>query len=199
MTVTPDFIPLHRHPLTPAPAVRALKFSVRAAADGSMALRYRLQGDLADLRIPARQPAGAADGLWAHTCFELFVADDNTDRYREFNFSPSGQWAAYAFDAYRTPAAESLTDTNPSPPITVAIATDTLAVDVVVAAAALPANVGGPLQVAIAAVVEDIDGRLSYWALHHSGAHPDFHHRDGFVLAVERKARSTRPPAARKP
>jgi hypothetical protein len=41
----------------------------------------------------------------------------------------------------------------------------------------------------IAAVVEDVTGACSYWALHHPPGAPDFHHRDAFVLRVE-------PPAA---
>ena len=36
-----------------------------------------------------------------------------------------------------------------------------------------------------AAVVEETDGRLSYWALTHPAERPDFHHRDGFVLVLE--------------
>ena len=36
-----------------------------------------------------------------------------------------------------------------------------------------------------AAVVEETDGRLSYWALTHPAERPDFHHRDGFVLPLE--------------
>ena len=57
-------------------------------------------GDIASWssrRLPNRD---RADDLWRTTCFELFVAGEGT-AYREYNFSPSGQWAAYDFDDYR--------------------------------------------------------------------------------------------------
>jgi len=41
------------------------------------------------------------------------------------------------------------------------------------------------LRLALSAVVEETDGRLSYWAIAHPGERPDFHHRDGFVLPLE--------------
>ncbi|HTO59214.1 MAG TPA: hypothetical protein VMJ74_15545 [Pseudomonadales bacterium] len=41
------------------------------------------------------------------------------------------------------------------------------------------------LHVGLSAVVEDARGGLSYWALHHPSARPDFHDRDSFVLSVD--------------
>jgi hypothetical protein len=41
-----------------------------------------------------------------------------------------------------------------------------------------------PLHIALAAVVEDRSGALSYWALRHPAGEPDFHHRDNFILEV---------------
>ena len=40
-------------------------------------------------------------------------------------------------------------------------------------------------RLALAAVVEETSGALSYWALRHPPGAPDFHHADGFVLALE--------------
>jgi hypothetical protein len=37
------------------------------------------------------------------------------------------------------------------------------------------------LDVALAAVIESADGRLSYWALRHPEEKPNFHHTDSFV------------------
>jgi 23S rRNA (guanine745-N1)-methyltransferase len=54
------------------------------------------------------------------------------------------------------------------------------------AAKALPTG-DGPLRLALTTVVELADGApgtLSYWALAHPAGKPDFHHRDGFVLAL---------------
>jgi hypothetical protein len=44
----------------------------------------------------------------------------------------------------------------------------------------------GPLRIALAAVIEDENGRLSYWGLRHPPGKPDFHHPDGFALEVTR-------------
>ena len=36
----------------------------------------------------------------------------------------------------------------------------------------------------LAAVIEETNGRRSYWALAHPPGKPDFHHADGFALEV---------------
>ena len=41
-----------------------------------------------------------------------------------------------------------------------------------------------PLQVGITSVIEERSGRLSYWALAHPGAEPDFHRREAFLLRL---------------
>jgi len=41
------------------------------------------------------------------------------------------------------------------------------------------------LRLALAAVVEDERGMLSYWALRHPAGKPDFHHPDAFALELE--------------
>jgi hypothetical protein len=33
-------------------------------------------------------------------------------------------------------------------------------------------------------VIEEGDGVLSYWALRHPAARPDFHHPEGFALEI---------------
>jgi hypothetical protein len=45
-----------------------------------------------------------------------------------------------------------------------------------------------PYRLALSAVIEEADGRKSYWAVSHSGDSPDFHRRDCFTLKL--------PPAA---
>ena len=42
------------------------------------------------------------------------------------------------------------------------------------------------LRVAMAAVIEDDTGGLSYWGLRHPPGKPDFHHPNGFALEVAR-------------
>jgi hypothetical protein len=40
-------------------------------------------------------------------------------------------------------------------------------------------------RLALSAVIEEVDGALSYWALRHAPGKPDFHHRDTFALSVD--------------
>jgi hypothetical protein len=40
------------------------------------------------------------------------------------------------------------------------------------------------LRLGLSAVVEASDGTLSYWALNHPVAKPDFHHPDSFALEL---------------
>jgi hypothetical protein len=52
----------------------------------------------------------------------------------------------------------------------------------------LPAAVLNSLhRAAVSAVIEQHDGAISYWALAHPAGKPDFHHRDGFVLKLQRE------------
>jgi hypothetical protein len=41
------------------------------------------------------------------------------------------------------------------------------------------------VRVALAAIVEDDQGTLTYWALRHPAGKPDFHHAEAFALQVD--------------
>src|SRR5258705_10346512 len=69
---------------------------------GALAVKFILDADLDRLRLPGRRAARFADGLWRHTCFEVFLARKGSRAYREYNLAPSGEWASYAFSSYRT-------------------------------------------------------------------------------------------------
>lgn len=181
-----DRLPLHPHPHTPGGPARTVDASLAAEGDG-IALRFRVAGEIARLKIPAARPIARVDGLWRHLCFELFVARDGWPAYEEFNFSPSGEWAAYAFAAYRAPAGDPF---DPLPPQTQPAIASTATADRFELQVALPADVlataaPSELRLALTAVIEDTDGVLSYWALRHPCARPDFHHPDGFVRLAE--------------
>ena len=53
------------------------------------------------------------------------------------------------------------------------------------------------LQLALAAVVEDEDGRLSYWALRHAPGKPDFHHPRWVYAGAARPVKTRHRPPAR--
>lgn len=139
-------------------------------------VRFVLEGDLGGLRIPESRPPAIVRGLWEHTCCEIFVAREGAPAYHEFNLSPSGEWAAHAFQRYRYGAM--LADPSLDPRIAVRRGPDRLELEAVIG------STGETLLVGLAAVIEAADGALSYWALRHAPGKPDFHHRDAFALAL---------------
>ena len=170
------------HTDTMCNAVQTVQVKVEPQPQGDLHLSYELAGDLTQICIPAPQPSIAIDGLWVHTCFEVFIAVEGTANYHEFNFSPSGQWAAYAFSDYRL---RSEWTVSQAPVISFSQSNGHLLLEAVIAAADLPQNLAcKPLQLGLTAVIEANDGSRSYWALHHPEARPDFHHRAGFILPL---------------
>lgn len=173
-------IPLQAHPQSATSPVRSITADLQWGANGTLRLRFAVRGALDRLVVPPPQAPLAADGLWAHTCCEAFVAERGSAAYREFNFSPSGEWAIYDFDAYRARGASPAS--LPAPTITLRRDGELLTLEAAIDAAALPP--GEVLQLGLSTVVEADDGTLSYWALHHPGARPDFHHCDAFTLTL---------------
>jgi hypothetical protein len=174
-------LPLLAHPS--APCATGLQLRVTLAPDATgWRLHYAMTGDLNALAIPEPLPPSAADGLWQHTCFEAFVGAVGGAAYREFNFSPSGQWAAYRFSAERVrDAAAEIT--APPPEIACEHTATRLDLRVRLPRAWLPAPEDtASLAIGLNAVVQTRDGQLSYWALHHPRAErPDFHHAGGWT------------------
>lgn len=169
------------HHETPSQAVHAIHVRVSQEQGGALALTFKLEGDLARLRIPPLQSPRWAAGLWQHTCCEAFVAIQDTPAYYEFNFAPSSEWAAYAFRGYRDGGP--LAEEDLAPGIVVRSTADRLELDAVLRLDRLPLIVlSARLRLGLSAVVEETDGRLSYWALKHAPGKPDFHHRESFVL-----------------
>lgn len=131
--------------------------------------RYLLDGTAA-LVLPGPATPGRADELWRTTCFEAFVGGDG-ETYREFNFSPSGQWAAYTFDSPRAGmrAADALVE------VWLEGGENWIAVE-----AAVTAELSAGAPFGLSAVIEEYGGHKSYWALGHSDGAPDFHDRACF-------------------
>ena len=178
------------HPATPCPLDLQLSVSLAAAGSETGAgwlLHYRITGDTAGLLIPPPDTPGPADGLWQHTCFEAFVARTGEPAYQEFNFSPSGQWAAYRFSAERVRDLPAEAAAAPFAPELVFVEQpQSLDLQIWLPREALPpAAAAAPLMLGLSAVLETRDGQLSYWALHHPTARPDFHHRAGFAHVLD--------------
>lgn len=92
-------------------------------------------------------------------------------------------WAAYAFSNYREGGA--LTDEALDPRIAVRRFSDRLELDASISLERLSARyLNSVLILGLSAVIEDADGALSYWALKHPTAKPDFHYRQAFALRL---------------
>ena len=181
---TSQTVELQCHPTTRAQSVRGIQAQVGWGQGGALALTFSLTGDVVRFRIPTPQPSRRADGLLQHTCFEVFIRHEGEPGYYEFNFAPSGAWAAYAFSRYRdgAPLAQAV-----DPRIVVRRTEQRLELDALIRLECLPlVPLRARLQLALSAVIEDEQGGLSYWALTHPPGKPDFHHPDAFVLELER-------------
>jgi hypothetical protein len=181
-TSSSERVPLVPHPATPGHAVRELTVVVDRPASTELTLTYRLSGELQDLRIPEPRAPQRADGLWRHTCFEAFVGDSEGPTYWEYNFSPSGAWAAYQFTSYRE-GMHALLE-GAAPLTTLRTTADSMEMKVVVDLSWHVRAAASRLRLGVTAVIETRERGLSYWALKHPAAKPDFHHADSFVLPL---------------
>jgi hypothetical protein len=179
----PRSVTLTCHPDTPCAAVQRIEVQVRATERETLELRYVLEGDIARLSVPAESAPRPVDKLWQHTCLEAFVSAMQTGEYYEFNFSPSTEWAIYRFSAYR----EGMSVVAPARPPLISVEHENtrLSLAAVIDLEPLSAVRDCPdPRLALAAVIEDAQYRLSYWALAHPPGQPDFHHADGFALQL---------------
>lgn len=172
------------HPRTRTDAVHAIHVEAGRAPHARLRVTFVLAGDVARVRVPPFRAPRAGSELWRHTCFEAFIAADGASAYHELNVAPSGEWAVMAFRGYRD--REPLAADVPAPRISVRTTPHRLALEAHVAIEGLsPAYASAPLRLALATVVEETSGALSYWSLHHPPGDPDFHHADAFVLRLE--------------
>jgi hypothetical protein len=150
--------------------------------DARLTVTYTLSGPLQDLVIaPPADPPSRQWVLWEHTCFELFLASHGAEHYWEWNLSPAGHWNVFRLSGYRQgiqeePAFQALPFTVQRHPEELSIALD---IDL-----AILGPVNQPLEVGLSAVLQPQDGPLSFWALTHQDAAPDFHRRQGFIVRL---------------
>ena len=174
---------LTHHPHSPSRAVETIEVEAVRIAERKLSLHYAVHGDLARISIPAPATPRIGWKLWRHTCCEVFLRADEAEAYYEFNFSPSGEWVAYAFTRYREGAA--LTDDSLDPQVVLESRPGRLDLYALVDLPRLGrAYARGPLRLGLAVIIEEHDGGQSYWALRHAPGKPDFHHRDAFALEL---------------
>ncbi|GAA4764247.1 hypothetical protein GCM10023219_06030 [Stakelama sediminis] len=171
---------LHAHPASPARRIDRVECALSSRDDGIRTLRYAVHGDIAALVVPEQAAPERTDELWKTICFELFVRAGEGEAYQEFNLSPSSHWAAYGFDGYRSGMHD--LRVNMPPMITCNRGESLLELTAQVDLSCLPKDIGW--RISLSAVMEEVDGTKSYWALAHPPGKPDFHHPACFVLEL---------------
>jgi hypothetical protein len=169
------------HPGVSSRALQGISARATRTREGRLSLHYSLKGDIARVVVPPPQPARIGWKLWRHTCCEAFIRPEGGEAYWEFNFSPSGEWAAYAFGGYREGAALAEAALDPQ----IALERDAGKLDLYALLDLRRLSISGPLRLGLSAVIEEQDGNVSYWALRHPAARPDFHHADSFALGLD--------------
>jgi hypothetical protein len=169
MTFRRDLLP---HPADVSGPAAGIRADVERAGN-RLILRFALAGDVASIRLPDARGPHRAEGLWQHTCFEVFLKRPGHEDYLEFNFAPFGPWAAYHFDGYRSGKRDLVVA---APSVGGMTGPDVLSMFISLKVPPSAWDIG------FSAVIEDMDGHISYWALAHPSAKPDFHHPDSFAL-----------------
>lgn len=173
-------VTLKPHPDTPGPAIR-IAVEVLRPRTAAVELRYVMSGEVSRVVLPESVRPSRADELWRTTCFEAFI-EKTGGGYGELNLSPTGRWAAYEFTGYREgmyghPGVEKRDSRRVRDEAGFSLA-GTFDLDRMIGDRPAPWRMG------LSAVIEDIDGGLSYWALAHPPGKPDFHHPDSFALIL---------------
>jgi hypothetical protein len=147
-----------------------------------LALTYTIEGDINHIWIPPSRLPRRANHLWQHTCFEAFLSAPAKPEYWEFNLSPSGEWAVYGFSGYRERVPRE--DAEFVQEITACRIDGVLELHATICLSRLPLMQCAHLRLGLAAVIEDENGALSYWALKHAPGQADFHHASSFVMEI---------------
>jgi hypothetical protein len=172
---------LTRHPDTPCDAIERVEAEVSYQGGGALRAQFCLRGDVGRVSLPSPQASQRQDALWRHTCCEVFVRPTEGPEYFEFNFSPSTAWAAYRFAGYR----EGMANAEVSVPQI--LLNRTVDAAELATTFSLPESVTSlrKARLGLSCVIEESNGRISYWALAHPDGRPDFHHASGFALELK--------------
>ena len=173
---------LHKHRDDLSSPIENIVVDAYRFEDGCVLFDFLAAGDVSRVALPAPNDPGIGHELWRHTCFESFIATEQGGPYFELNFSPSGEWAAYRFDRYRSGMEQVGIGT---PELKINVLGPMITVTATVALGPLPELV--PWQtwhIGLSAVIETAQGSRSHWALAHPFGKPDFHHEDCFAAEL---------------
>jgi hypothetical protein len=190
MTTKQTTFELVSHPMCGALGAAAGVTVSVSSSDAELRVSYELKSRIR-IKVPGLcgTHAGRFNELWLRTCCELFVRDPKRpEPYLEFNFSPAGDWAFYAFDgtlrgmrsppwpqSIRAPEVRSRMDQRSGDHFP-----HRLVVDVTI-----PRVILGSASELFPTVVLETHAGTSLWAIWHPIDRPHFHHPDNFLRAVE--------------
>ncbi|MDF5717706.1 MAG: DOMON-like domain-containing protein [Rhizonema sp. NSF051] len=153
-----------------------------ARSANQLTITYALLGNLREVIIATQSDLPTRrHQLWEDTCFEFFVGIKDSERYWEFNLSPTENWNVYRFDGYRQGMQEEVAFTTL--PFSVHHQSDSLALALNVDLDQI-VTPNQALEIAIAAVIKLRDDEVTYWALTHQSTEADFHQRDSFLIML---------------
>ncbi len=147
----------------------------------ALILSFVLQGNMGDLVLPTTTERTRCDNLWQATCLEIFWAEEGKKNYWELNLAPNGGWNVYAFTDYRTGMCQE--DRIAEPRIETERTQESFSLTAELGIGNLHTD-NTPLRVGVSGVLQHRDTRLSYWALAHPEAKPDFHTPQSFLLRL---------------
>ncbi len=174
---------LKLHPQSRCDAVSRIEVEATYHGSYPLLLHYLVSGKINDLCLAPPGAPNRAGRLWEHSCFEAFLCATLGGAYCEFDFAPSYEWVAYGFTGYRNGMRE-LMEIAIGSVVTSSNETD-YEMQISLDLGCLPNTpADATLHLGLSAVIEELSGNKSYWALAHPPGAPDFHHRDCFALKL---------------
>lgn len=192
---------LVRHPDS-ASSIESIEVELVRTRPRKLALRFLAHGPMRTLKL-SRWRGGKGerrDALWHTTCFEMFLRAQGESEYYAFAFAPSRDWNAYRFARYREDPAPARVVVSENwweqmYPQELGVSHSwaehqeygrthgwqSAHVDL---SQTLDLPIDRPWQLGLSAVIEERNGRKSWWALAHPPGPPDFHHEACFALEL---------------
>ena len=143
--------------------------------NSNLEVEFLISGDIQSLLLaPKAQISRRVIGLWESTCFELFILNNQTLSYYEFNFSSEGHWNSFYFPKKKSPLkqADSFQDIK----IDVNLTIDIFRIKATLDLYSFMPNFWKEesMSFGLTTILES-EGNLSYWALSHQDDEPNFH------------------------
>lgn len=164
-------VDLYAHSDGPEPGtIKGVHASIHRLAQDRVKIVYLVDDPKEALVLPGGTGM-RRDDLWRETCFEFFLGRAGGDDYREFNFSPGGDWAAYEFDRHREGQRHHLMPAEPR--ISTRREGKKFVLEALLTLTDLPENGSCNLT----AVIDEKNRAQTHWAALHAPNKPDFHDR----------------------